>query len=99
MSKNKQVMSIAIVPELKENLTKYAKRKGLSASAYVGSLIEKATKLNIDDEIVMIGKPVDEDVKPVVLKIPMALRSDPEALRKWMNSQVDGIVNKLTKGN
>ncbi len=96
MAKNKKVMSIAIVPELHEDLKKYSKRKGLSVSSYVGMLIEKATKLNIDDEVVMIGKPVDEDVKQVILKIPMSLRADADALRQWMSVQLEGLVNKLT---
>lgn len=96
MAKNKKVMSIAIVPELHEDLKKYSKRKGLSVSSYVGMLIEKATKLNIDDEVIMIGKPVDEDVKQVILKIPMSLRADADALRQWMSVQLEGLVNKLT---
>lgn len=97
MSKNKKVMSIAIVPDLHEELKRYSKRKGLSASTYVGNLIEQAVKLNIDDDPMVIGKPIDEDVKPVVLKIPSVLREDPEQLKKWLAVQMGGILKAMTK--
>jgi hypothetical protein len=110
MSKNKKVMSIAIVPDLHEELKRYAKRKGLSASSYVGDLIDQAVKLNIDDDPMVIGKPIDEEVtvltipvdesvSPVVLKIPVALKSDPEQLRKWMAVQMGGILKAIAKKN
>lgn len=99
MSKNKKVMSIAIVPDLHEELKRYSKRKGMSASAYVGDLIFQAVKLNIDDDPMVIGKPIDEDVTPVVLKIPSSLKSDPEQLKKWMMVQMDGILKAMSKKN
>lgn len=97
MSKNKKVMSIAIVPELHEELKKYSKRKGMSASAYVGNLIEQAVKLNIDDDLVVIGTPIDEEVVPVILKIPVALKTDPDQLKRWMAAQMNGIFKTMTK--
>lgn len=99
MSKNKKVMSIAIVPDLHEELKRYSKRKGMSASAYVGGLISQAVKLNIDDDPMVIGKPIDEEVTPVVLKIPVALKSDPEQLKKWMAVQMGGILKAMAKKN
>lgn len=111
MSKNKQVMSIAIRPDLKEELGKFSKRKGLSNSAYIGNLVEQAVKLNIDDDPVVIGRPIevesesplviwkqpDEDVSPVVLKIPSALRTDKAQLERWMTVQMAGIVKAMSK--
>lgn len=99
MSKNKKVMSIAIVPDLHEELKRYSKRKGMSASAYVSGLISQAVKLNIDDDPMVIGKPIDEEVTPVVLKIPAALKSDPEQLKKWMVVQMGGILKAMAKKN
>lgn len=99
MSKNKKVMSIAIVPDLHEELKRYSKRKGLSASTYVGNLIEQAVKLNIDDDPMVIGKPIDEDVKSIILKIPNSLREDPEQLKKWLAVQMSGILKAMTKKN
>ncbi len=108
MSKNKKVMSIAIMPDLHEELKRYSKRKGMSTSAYVGELIEQAVKLNIDDDPVVFGKPIDEDIKmkvvkvhvdetPVVIKVPLAYKSDPEKLQKWLTIQMNGILKAITK--
>jgi len=97
MSKNKKVMSIAIVPELHEELKRYSKRKGMSASAYVGDLIAQAVKLNIDDDPMVIGSPIDTDVTPVVLRVPVALKGDPEPLKKWLAAQMSGIFKAMTK--
>jgi hypothetical protein len=96
MSKNKKVMSIAIVPDLHEELKRYARRKGVSASEYVGNLVEQAVKLNIDDDPMVIGKPIDEEVVPVVLKIPSAIRQDAEQLKKWLAVQMGGIHRAMT---
>jgi hypothetical protein len=97
MSKNKKVMSIAIRPELHDELKKYSKRKGLSASTYIGNLVEQAVKLNIDDDAMVIGKPMDEEVVPVVLKIPAVLKSNPDKLKQWMDIQSAGIIKAMTK--
>lgn len=97
MAKNKKVMSIAIVPDLHDEVKRYAKRKGQSTSEYVGNLIEQAVSLNIDDDPMVIGKPIDEEVTPVVLKIPVALKSDAESLKKWLAAQMGGIMRALVK--
>lgn len=95
--KNKKVMSIAIMPELQQQLKVHSKRRGISASSYVGNLVEQAVKINPDDDPMIIGKPIDEDVIPVVLKIPASLKQDPESLRKWMTVQTEGIVKAMEK--
>lgn len=97
MAKNKKVMSIAIVPDLHEEVKKYARRKGMSASEYVGNLIEQAVGLNIDDDPLVIGKPIDEEVTPVVLKIPVSIKEDAEQLRKWLAAQMSGIMKAIPK--
>jgi predicted DNA-binding protein len=104
--KNKKVMSIAIRPELHEELKKVSKRKGVSASEYVGDLVEQAVKINPDEDVVVIGKPVDEEVKPVmvsasenvkpiILNIPAALQTNPDGLEKWLHVQTAGILKKF----
>lgn len=108
MSKNKKVMSIAIQPELQDEIKKVSKRKGLSSSNYIGKLLEQAVKLNPDDDPMVIGKPVDEEVIPVlvkvdeevipvVLKIPAVLKNNREKLKQWMDVQANGIVKTMTK--
>lgn len=96
---NKKVMSIAIRPELHDELKKYSKRRGLSASAYVGDLVEKAVKLDIDEEPMIIAKPLDEEVLPVILKVPKPLleAGDSEQLKKWVSAQASGVYKGLLK--
>jgi hypothetical protein len=95
MAKNKIVMSISIDPDMHEELKRYAKTKGMQASPYVCLLINKALKLAIDEDPVIVGKPANEDVIPVVLKVPGNLKGNPESLKKWMDNQTAGLVNKL----
>jgi hypothetical protein len=97
MSKNKKVMSIAIRPELEEQLRNCSKRKGISTSTYIGNLLEQAVKINPDDDPLVIGKSMDDDIIPVVLKIPANLKLNPEKLRHWMEVQSNGIVKVMTK--
>jgi hypothetical protein len=97
MSKNKKVMSIAILPELHEELRKLAKRKGISASTYVGNLVEQAVKLNPDDDPIVVGKPMDEEVVPIVLKIPASIVDNLEKLKSWMDVQTSGIFKAMSK--
>jgi hypothetical protein len=94
---NKVVMSLAIQPELRDSVKKYAKRKGLSTSSYIGDLLEQAVKINIDDDAMVVGKPIDEELTPVVLKVPTALRGDSEQLKKWLSIQMNGLAKALVK--
>lgn len=89
-------MSIAIQPELHEELKAYAKKRRTSASAYIGVLVEPAIKISIDEEPLVIGKPIGEAIVPVVLKIPASLKGNREGLREWMESQSSLIVSKLS---
>lgn len=90
-------MSIAIMPELHEELRKLAKRKGISASTYVGNLVEQAVKLNPDDDPIVVGKPMDEDIVPIVLKIPATIVDNLEKLKNWMDVQSSGIFKAMSK--
>ena len=96
MSKNKKVMSIAIMPELHDTLKSFAQQKGLSTSAYLGLIAEQVVKINPNDDPLVIGKPIDEEVVPVVLMIPDKLKNDKVQLEKWMQVRVAGIVKAMT---
>lgn len=94
---NKKVMSIAIDPNLQEELKKYAKRRGQSVSSYVQSLVEKGLKIDVDEEPMIVGKPADGSAKPVVLRVPASLLDgDPEALKAWMEAKIVGFVSKIS---
>ncbi len=105
VNQNKKVMSIAIDPEMHEELKRNTKQRGLSTSSFVHDLIEKALKIDINEEIVLVGKPVDQtvlpvvfdkSVQPVVLKIPVSLKGDAEGLKAWLEVKVSGLVSKLS---
>ena len=83
-----------LMNELKE-IKKIAKRRSLSASEFVGILVGQAVKINPDEDVIVIGRPVDEDVTPVILKIPVNLKSNPEQLEKWLNMQTSGILKAM----
>ena len=72
-------------------------------------LIEKALKIDVDEEPMVIGKPADESLKslvinvpaddsimPIVLKIPVSLKGDTEGLKAWMEAKSSGIIGKLS---
>jgi hypothetical protein len=94
---SKIVMSVSIDPQLKDAVEQYSKRKGMSNSAYICSLIEPAIKLNVDDEVVMIGQPADSEVTPIILKVPNVYKSNPDKLKQWLDIQSAGIVKAVTK--
>jgi hypothetical protein len=94
---NKKVMSLAIKPEMHDEAKKIAKRKGLSTSAWIGTLVEQALKISPDEDAMVIGKPMDEDILPVILKIPVALKNNPDQLQKWLTVQTTGILKAMTK--
>jgi len=89
--KNKISMSVALRPDLQDEVKKIAKIKGLSLSEYVGKILEEAVKIDPNDEMVVFSKSMDEDILPVVLKVPMILKNDPEKLEKWLHLQIAGI--------
>lgn len=95
MSKNKKVMSIAIEPDLHDELKDYTKRKDMSISSYLSLLVSKGVKIPVDDDPLVLGKPTDKEVIPILLNVPVALKGDKEGLQTWMESQTAGIVAKL----
>ncbi|MBD3280923.1 hypothetical protein GF389_05385 [Candidatus Dojkabacteria bacterium] len=96
MSKNKKVMSLAIKPELHDKLKNYAKQKHMSVSEFVGDLAERAMKIDVDEDPIIVGKPIDSDIIALVLKIPASLKGNETGLQKWMDAQSAGIVKALS---
>lgn len=95
MAKNTIVMSLSIKPEMEKAVRDYARKKAMNASEYIRMLIEKAIKLPIDDEPMIVGKPMGEDVLPVLLMIPGRFRGQRDALQAWMDGQTSRIVDKV----
>jgi len=78
-----KIMSFAIGDELQDKLRTYSKRKGLTYSQCVRELVDKFV---VDDDTVI----------PVILKIPVELKGDSEALRSWCEAKTNAIVDKLS---
>jgi hypothetical protein len=96
MAKNKKVMSLAIDPGLHEQLKDYCERKVVSASSYLGDLIEKGVKIPVDEEPVIYGKSANEqNTLKVILQIPANLRGNKVALAEWLADQSSRLVSKL----
>ncbi len=83
MNKTKNILSLSMEPEMQELLKKHAKKKGISVSKLVRDLVEKFLV-------------TDEEVVPVILKIPNQLKGNEEALQKWMDARSNAIVKALS---
>lgn len=83
MNKSKNIMSLSMEPEMQELLKKYAKKKAISVSKLIRDLVEKFLV-------------IDEEVVPVILKIPVGLRGNEDGLRKWMDARANAIVKALS---
>jgi hypothetical protein len=85
MSQN--VMSVSLPMETQELLDVSAKKMGWNRSELLRRLITKGLDLVIND---------GEEI-PVILRIPIELRSKPEELRAWLYQKSDGITKKLSE--
>ena len=93
-------MSLAIMPDLHDELKVTALRKGQTTSSYLGEIIEQLIpwqQMYPDDDPMIISKASDEDILPVVIKIPKSLKSDPEKFRQWMFTQCESIIDVVLK--
>jgi hypothetical protein len=84
MSKKNNIMSLSLDPATQEKLRLHAKQK---TNGNVSKLIREMT----DKYLV-----VDDDIIPVILKIPIQLKGDQENLRKWLETRTQGIVKALS---
>ena len=82
MAKKQNVMSMSMEPDLQAIIRLHAKKRRVSNSKIIRDLVEKY--LHNEDEVV-----------PVILKVPVSLRGDPEALEKWFSQRLDIIIKTL----
>ncbi len=69
--------------DTQEKLKSYAKTKGVSVSKLVCDLADRYLT-------------VEEDVIPVIIKIPSRFKGDPESLKVWLSVKAEAIVKALT---
>jgi hypothetical protein len=83
-SKKGMIMSLNVDPNIQEKMKAVAKKRNISVSKLIRDLVEKS----LPD--------VDENVDVVVFKVPYALKTDAETLKKWITPRVDAVVKALT---
>lgn len=76
-------MSLSVEPEMQDKLKRYAKTRDVSVSKLVRDLVDKYLV-------------AEDDIIPVILKIPTKLRGDQENLQKWMDTKSSAIVKALS---
>jgi hypothetical protein len=87
MAEKSIIMSLSVKPEMQDLLKVSAKKAGWSVSELVRALIQRHLSLVVND---------GNDI-PVILRIPTALRGDPEKLSAWLKSRTDKIISSLSK--
>jgi hypothetical protein len=75
-------MSLSMEPEMQDFLEKQAQKRGVSRSKLIRDLVEKY----------LVS---DDDVIPVILKVPSNLKGDADGLQKWMELKSSAIVKAL----
>jgi precorrin-2 methylase len=84
MTKKNNIMSLSLDPDIQEKLRFHAKQK---TNGNVSKLIRE-----IAEKYLVI----DDDVIPVILKVPIQLKGDKENLQKWFELKTQAIVKALS---
>jgi hypothetical protein len=84
MSKKNNIMSLSLDPDTQEKLRLHAKQK---TNGNVSKLIRE-----LADKYLVL----EDNVIPVILKVPMELKGDEENLKNWLDIKVGGIVKALS---
>ena len=92
MEKKKNNMSFACAQEMQDRLKIYRDENKITS---VSKLMREMIETHILNGKKTTTVEHNADHLPVVFQIPIALNSDPEALRKWLTVRVNAIVSKL----
>jgi hypothetical protein len=85
MSKKTNVMSLSIEPEIQQQLMLYAKQR------------TKGNKSKAIRDLVERYAIVEEDITPIMIKVPSKLKEEPEELEKWLNVKFHAILKALSE--
>ena len=83
-AKKGTIMSLSIDLDMQERMKSVAKRRNISVSKLVRDMAEK--NLPSSDEA---------EFDTVIFKIPKSTVADRSALRTWLSSRLDAVVNAL----
>jgi hypothetical protein len=84
MTKKNNIMSLSLDPDTQDKLRLHAKQK---TNGNVSKLIRELVEKHLV---------VDDDVIPVILKIPIHLKGDQENLTKWLEPRVQQVLKALS---
>ena len=83
-TKKTNIMSLSLDPETQDKLRLHAKQKtNGNVSKLIRDMVEKFLVL-------------EDDVIPVILRIPIHLKGDQENLQKWVETRGQAIVKALS---
>lgn len=91
MAKAKEVMSIAVDKITQDCLKKFAKAGNVSVSKLIRDLVD--TYLLQDKKMTVVHH--DPEHIPIVLKIPVELKGDREAIQSWLRIRTTAIIERL----
>ena len=85
LSKKQDIVSYSMPMEMQLKLKRVKEKKGYkSVSKLIRDLVDKYVS-------------EDDDVVPVVLKVPAQLRGNADALRSWLENRVPAVVQALSQ--
>lgn len=84
MAKNTNVLSLSLDPQTEEKLK-------LQAAQKTNGNVSKLVREMLNKYLV-----AEDDVIPVIIKIPIQLRGDQEGLQKWLDVKSQVIVKALS---
>lgn len=83
-TKKNNIMSLSLDPETQDKLRLHAKQK-------TNGNVSKLIRDMVDKYLV-----VEDDVIPVILRIPIALKGDQENLKSWLDAKVSAVIKVLS---
>lgn len=84
-TKKNNIMSLSLDPDTQDKLRLHAKQK-------TNGNVSKLIRDMVDKFLV-----IEDDVIPVILRIPIHLKGDQENLKTWLDSRVNAVINALSK--
>jgi len=87
MPKETKIVSLSLDPEMHDLIKSSAKKLGhKNVSQLIRDLVSKYLDLVVNEK----------DEIPVIIRIPGEIKSDPEAIRKWLYKKSDAISQALS---
>lgn len=83
-TKKNNIMSLSLDPDTQDKLRLHAKQK-------TNGNVSKLIRDMVDKYLV-----ADDDVIPVIIKIPIHLKGDQENLQKWLETRTQAVVKALS---